>query len=98
MRNGLYILMGLILLTPLAGCKHENDGMSEQQQEKANRLDTIVKTSGGDWEKVSAADREYLVKELASGSESSAKMLLLAKAGKIKGTPGGGPNSAPPGR
>lgn len=98
MCKGLYVLMGLLLLTVFVGCKHDDDGMSEQQQVRTSRLDTIAKTSAGDWTKVSAADQEYLVKELAHGNEESAKMLLLAKAGKLKGTPGGGPNTPPSGR
>ena len=96
-RVGAFLLATLIL--PAVGCSKPDDGLSSQQQEKTNRLDAVAKQSGGDWEKVSQADRDYLVKELSSGSEPSAKMLLLAKSGKLKAGPGGvpSPGGPPPG-
>lgn len=99
MRKAFAILSMSLLVLPLlstTGCSKSDDGMSSQQQEKANRLDTIARQSGGDWEKVSQADRDYLVKELSSGNEASAKMLLLAKAGKLTMAPGGGPKPGGP--
>jgi hypothetical protein len=75
------------------GCNggESGDGLTKDQVQAASRLDEIAKQSGGDWEKVSAADREYLIKEVSMGSEESAKRLLLAKSGAMKAAPGGAP-------
>ncbi len=76
-----YSFVLVVLLAFSGGCsKNEGDGLTKQETQMADRLDTIVKQSGGDWEKVSAADRDYLIKEVSQGSEQSAKMLLAAKA------------------
>lgn len=89
---------GLALLTAcvgllLPGCQ-PNSGLDEKQQAQASRLDSIVKTSGGEWSRVSPADRDYLVKELAHGSEASARMLFAAKAGKLARPRPAGPPGA----
>src|SRR5262249_30551256 len=82
-------LSGLALL-PMAGCGKPDDGMSQEQLQKADRLNAIAKKADGDWEKVSQADREYILKEvLHGGNEQSARMLLMAKAGKLRGNPSG---------
>lgn len=73
------------------GSSAGDDGLSSSEVKMSSRIDEIAKASGGDWEKVSAADRDYLVKEVAQGSEPSAKMMLQAKAGKLQGGAGGAP-------
>lgn len=75
----------------LVGCGNnmDDDGLNKGQKQAADRIDVIAKASGGDWDKVSATDRDYLVNTVSAGSEQSAKMLLLGKAGKLKATPGG---------
>lgn len=80
--------LGLLLF----GCKSDS-GLDEKQQAQASRLDRIVKTSGGEWSRVSPADRDYLVKELAQGSETTARMLFSAKAGKLVRPRPGGPGT-----
>ena len=87
--------VGLLSAT---GCGKSDDGMNQQQLEKASRLDEIAKKSDGNWDRVSPADRDFILKNLTSGSEQGAKMLLLAKAGKLKGGPpgGGAPGGGPP--
>lgn len=83
------------LIAPLAlallaggavGCgKSTDDSLNKDQAAKADRLDTIAKQSGGDWNKVSPADKDYMLKSITSGNENSAKMLLMTKSGKFGG-------------
>jgi hypothetical protein len=86
--SALAVLASLALL-PSLGCNRMDDGMSSEQVQKADRLSEIARKSDGAWEKVSQADRDYILKEVTHGDEQSAKMLLLAKAGKLSGNPGG---------
>ncbi len=67
----------------VGGCRGSNDGMSSEQVQKADRLSEIATRSGGDWDKVPQSDRDYLIKMTPSGTEQSARMLLLAKSGKL---------------
>lgn len=69
----------------LVGC-HQDSGLNTEQQQTANRLDEIAKKSGGDWDKISQGDRDYLIKQL--GSEQGARMVMAAKGGKLKARPG----------
>lgn len=79
----------MAVMYSIAGCSQPNDGLSKNQRQQTNRLDQISKQSGGDWSKVSSADKAYVLNTFASGNEQTAKMLLLAKSGKLRGTPGG---------
>lgn len=93
--------LALALLAALSlfggvGCAPEDDGMKPAEKQVANRLDEITKKSGGDWEKLSAEEKEYMIKEVAQGSEQSARMLLQARGGRLKGTAGGPPGGPPP--
>ena len=55
-----------------AGCKQSNpEGFTEQQLKGMDRQATILKSAGGDWNKVSADDKAFLIKGM--GSEESAK-------------------------
>lgn len=82
------VLLAMTLILS-GGCKGGDDGLTAPEKQMANRLDTLVKQSGGDWNKLSPSDRDYLVKDISQGSEQSARMLLSAKSGKMKATPGG---------
>lgn len=83
-------LLALLFVAVLFGCAPSNDdGVSDKDRQAASRLDEIVKKSGGDWEKISQGDRDYLVNEIAQGSEISAKKLVEGKAGKFNARPGG---------
>jgi len=68
-------------------------GESAETQKGADQLGDIKKRSGGDWEKLTAADKDFVIK-LAHGSESTAKMLI----GPPRPGPGkpAGPGGAPP--
>jgi len=89
-------------LLPCVGCHKADDGMSQEQNDKADRLSKIAQQSGGEWDKVPDADKEF-VKSFTSGDENGAKMLLLGKAGKLgmgagKGGPPGAPAGGAPGK
>jgi hypothetical protein len=90
------LLLACALLPFVTGCTRTDDGVRPQEQQMANRLDEITKKSGGDWSKLSSEDRDYLVKDVAQGSEQSARMLIMARAGKLKGKPGGPPGYVGP--
>jgi hypothetical protein len=49
-----------------------------------DRVDAIVKSSGGDWDKVAPADRDYLINVVGKGSPISAQMTFRARAGGLK--------------
>lgn len=69
-----------------------DDGLPSKDKQSASRLDEIAKKTGGDWQKLTPEDKDFLVNEISMGSEQSAKMLLEGKAGKHRATPGGGPS------
>lgn len=81
------ILWASAFLVPLAGCSQSDDGLSTAQKQQADRLDEIAKKSGGDFDKLSATDKDYLLKNLADNNEKTARMLLMAKTGGFKGGP-----------
>ncbi|RYG38838.1 hypothetical protein EON81_02600 [bacterium] len=87
-------LLSLALATlALAGCGSgdiSDDGLSATEKQSASRIDQIAKDSGGDWEKVSQADRDYLVKEISMGSEETAKRMIQGRNGRSL-SPGGPP-------
>lgn len=93
------LISGLIIVacaSMAVGCQKTDDGLSQQEQKMTDRLGEIAKSSGGDWDKLSQADRDYLVNEVSRGSETSARMLLQAKSGRLKAKPGG-PGGPTPG-
>lgn len=70
----------------VSGCG-SGDGASEKTKEQSSRLNEIQTKTGGDWNKLTEEDKNYLVNELAHGNENSAKMLLgptVAQPGKPK--------------
>ena len=84
-------MLALALLIVAVGCGPSggDDGLKKEDVQAASRVDQIAKASGGDWSKVSDADKKYLVDEVSMGSEKSAQMLLMAKSGKLQAAPGG---------
>lgn len=96
-RITLSALIALMLLGGV-GCTQADDGMKPEEKQLANRLDEITKKSGGDWNKLSAEEKEYMIKDVAQGSEQSARMLLQARGGRLQQGPrGGAPRNAPGG-
>ncbi|MDX1934411.1 MAG: hypothetical protein SFU56_17560 [Capsulimonadales bacterium] len=88
------LVCAVVWTLPLVGCQPD-DGVPASEKAQAQRLDTIARDSGGDWEKLSETDKAYLIKEIAHGKESDARMILLAKAGKLR-RPAGGPQPGGP--
>ena len=81
------VLLGLFLAVALPGCHRADDGLSSTRQEQADRLTDIAKRSGGDWNKLTQADKDYLVNTLSHGNEQNARMILMAKVGHFAGGP-----------
>lgn len=72
-------LLAAVPLLALDGCASNAPAPSRQM----TRVDTIVKNSGGDWNKLTPADRDYMVNVVGKGSEMSAMMTFRAKAGAL---------------
>jgi hypothetical protein len=98
--GGEQLIKFLILVASLslvaAGCAPGtgDDGLTQEQTSSGDRTTDIVKKSGGDWSKVTPADKEYLQK-LANGNEKAAQMRFQMMANRSMGTaaptmPGGG--------
>jgi hypothetical protein len=85
------IIGAVAVMVAGGGCRGADDGLSDKQRDTADRLQRIVTASGGDWNKVPPADRQYVLTNVTFGNEGSARMLLLMKAGKMKANPGGPP-------
>ena len=91
------VLLGVCVLamSAFAGCHSDkSEPLSTTQTQSANRLADITKKSGGDWEKVSPEDRDYILKNLAYGNERTARMLIAPPPGKAGA---GGPTGLPQG-
>lgn len=97
------IALVLLAALPLAGCGKNGEGLDRSQTAMADRMKDIVSRSGGDWQKVSDTDRQYLI-GLANGDERAAQMSFRAQTGGLKmskpptGPPRGpgGPMGGPP--
>jgi hypothetical protein len=90
--NKILLFVAMLCVFGAVGCsgdKNSGPDLSKAEADLSSRLDKIAKASGGDWEKVPQADKEYAIKEL--GSEQSAKMFLAASGGKLGGRAPGGP-------
>lgn len=81
------IIVAVAAIIVTRGVLQPSSGLSPEQQQTVSRLDEIVKRSGGRWEALTPADRDFLVNEMSYGNEQSARMLLQASAGQLKGNP-----------
>ena len=66
----------------LGGCSQNQNALDDNQQAMTNRLDELAKKSGGDWEKLSAEEKRYMIQDVSQGNERAARQLLEMKAGK----------------
>ncbi|HWA84256.1 MAG TPA: hypothetical protein VG820_12505 [Fimbriimonadaceae bacterium] len=83
------ICLFVVASLALAGCS-SGTGLTKEDETRASRLDQIAKQSGGDWDKVSDADKQYVINEISRGSEESAKRLIQMKGrGPVTNAPGG---------
>ncbi len=77
------LLSGLALLAMgvgMSGCG-SSDGepdaaTAKKTAEQSDRLQQIQNLTQGDWNKLTPADKDYLVNQISHGSESTAKILL----------------------
>lgn len=77
----------------LVGCGEKEPEPSKETVVQSDRLTKIRESSGGDWDKVSEADKQWIITEVCFGNEGSAKMMISKAA---KPTPGGGrPKTGP---
>jgi hypothetical protein len=85
------VVAATILVAGLsAGCGAKNDnGLSPSQHQVVSRVSQIETQSGGDWNKVSQSDKDYLTKTVGYGNTSMAKQVLELAARK-------GPMAEPP--
>lgn len=81
----------------LTGCGEKEPEPSKETQQQADRLSKIRTSSGGDWNKVSDADKEWLIKEVCFGNEGSAKMMVSPPPKPNVGPNRGAPPGAPKG-
>ena len=92
-------LFGLICAFSSVSCGQNNGpALNSDQEQQASQLDILGKKSGGDWNKLTPEEQKTMVQ--IGGSEQGAKMLLLAKSGKLghhPGGPGGTPGGPPAG-
>jgi len=80
MRSALRVVMVVVtvVLAPLMGCSHQPPPSPQM-----SRVDAIVQKSGGDWNKVSQEDRDYLIRDVGKGSPISGEMTFRAHAGTL---------------
>ncbi|MDR3688177.1 MAG: hypothetical protein P4L46_02275 [Fimbriimonas sp.] len=72
----LLLLAGVLAALAVGGCGHDDSAPSAKTQEQSSRLNEIQQKTGSDWSKLSDADKNYLINDLAHGSEQTARMLL----------------------
>ncbi|HEV2471064.1 MAG TPA: hypothetical protein VGS41_00245 [Chthonomonadales bacterium] len=86
----LFTWVGLILV---AGCSSKRDQITDPARERLMaHVDAIVKSTGGDWTKLSPADHDFLVQQVGKGQEMPARMVFYSRAGSYGNRrPAGGP-------
>lgn len=52
-----------------------------------SRVDAMVKRSGGDWNRLSATDRAYLIEIVSKGDQKAAQRTFQERADRLKGEP-----------
>ncbi len=89
------LLSGVVAIAigSASGCSNRSadTGMTTTQLQSADRLSHIAQKTGGNWDKLSADDKSFLLKQ-GWGNEATARMILLGASGKI----GHGPTGQPP--
>lgn len=91
------MILLMAVTMPLAGCSPQGEGLDKSQTAMADKMSEIVKRSGGDWQKLTDADKKYLV-GLANGDEQAAQMSFRAQTGQLRiAKPPSGPPRGPMG-
>lgn len=70
------VLAGVAVVVNLRACSNASGGLSTEQVQQADRLHEMARRTGGDWNKLTPEEKQFLVNELAYGNEQSARMLL----------------------
>lgn len=70
------VLAAVAMVVNLRACTNSSGGLSREQVQRADRLHEIAKRTGGDWNKLTPEEKQFLVNDLAYGNEQSARMLL----------------------
>lgn len=95
MKFFLICVTGFVCIAGIVGCSGDNKPpLSSDQEQQANDLESIGTRSGGDWNKLTPAEQQKMIQ--IGGSEKGAKMLLLAKSGKLGRHEGSPPPGGPP--
>lgn len=68
----------IILSILSGGCSSNNSGgnLTGNEQQTVDKTTVLVKQSGGDWNKLSKSDQDYLTKTIGDGSPGMAKQVL----------------------
>ncbi len=87
------VLAAIAAVVNLRTCSGSSGGLSREQVQKGDRLHEIARRTGGDWNKLTPEEKQFLVNDLAYGNEQSARMLLWgasrqAPASQPAGVPG----------
>ncbi len=85
-------LAAVAVAVNLRACSPPSDNLPREQVQRANRLHEIARRTGGDWNRLTPDEKQFLVNELAHGNEQSARMLLW---GASRQGPPSQPSGAP---
>jgi hypothetical protein len=89
------VLTALFGSFALLGCGEKPPEPSKETTQQSDRLTKIRESSGGDWNKVSESDKEWIIKDLCFGNEGSAKLMIAPAGKKPGGQPPTGPKTGP---
>lgn len=91
MKRFAYLLLAALAV---AGCASKDDGLDASQRQVGDKFSEIVQRSGGDWDKLTAEDRDFLVNKMANGNENAARMMFGARSGRAPvNSPAGEPTT-----
>lgn len=75
-------VMAAVALALFTGCHPARDHFTNPQQAQVMaHVDMLVKSSGGKWDNLSQADRDWIIQNAAHGHEMAAQMIFSARAG-----------------
>ena len=97
-RTKLHLVFIGLLAAALAGCSQTNNLASTPQGQALIKTNQIVVQSGGDWNKLSESDKQFLISGPGHGSEQQARQFLAAEASRTQAGAviAGGPPKSPP--
>lgn len=78
------------------GCADGGDGLTAEQQGVQDQFEAIMERSGGQWDRLSAEDRDYVVNKLSNGNEQAARRMFEMRAERATAAKGPGGGGAAP--